>query len=1140
MLRSTTASVEGERRLATVLFADISGFTRLSEQLDPEELTLVVNDCFNRIAPIIEKHEGLIDKYIGDCIMALFGIPKAIEAAPRKALDAAFEMQQAIRQYNASGTSKYKINLHIGINTGMVLAGPIGAENLNDFTVMGDTVNIASRLKDISSIGQIFVGPKTFRQTKNFFSFKKLEPIDLKGKEQSLTIYELIARHEDDIQQTYNNRMIFSEMIGREQQLDQLVLHLFKVINREGSIVSISGEAGIGKSRLIRELNKREEVSKVTFISGRALSYGQNLSYHPIIDVLRKWLNIKENDSEYIAHRKLEKGIRNIDPQGVEEIVPFIARLMGMHLNGKYRQRLEGIEGDALVKLMIKTCRELIMKASSVRPVVIVMDDMQWADMSSIELLKILLRLADKHPILFVFAFRPDDGGVSAPLMDIIRKNHAPIHHSIQLVALEESFSAQLINNLLRADGFPSHVTKQIVQRSGGNPFFIEEIVRSLIDEGIVLYKNGNFVVSEKIHSVHIPETITEVLMSRIDKLGPQARELIKTASVIGRNFFSRILKEVIEAPEGIGKQLAYLEDIQLIKKQQRMDEMAYMFKHALAQEATYESILLKTRKELHIRTAKAFEKVFAERLPEFYGMLALHYSKGEDLDKAEEYLIKAGEESLNASASSEALVFYKDALGIYLRKNSKNVDHEKVALLEKNIGLAFQNKGQFADAVYYIDHVLRHYGVRVPRSRMEKLITFMSGFVHLMFSLYMPRYKWTKTPNEIDLEVIRLSFIKLNCVGVMDPKRLVPEAFKFYRLLTSFDLTKIDMGSGMFSGASVLFTIGGVSFKFSRKVLDVIKAQIIPGDVKSQMYYGFADILDHYHSGHWDLAEPYDKQLVEDALNLGQMLPTTYYVHSHALLNIKLGNYDTTIMLIEALRDLGEKFEHSFATGLSMFSAALLHYEFRELDKALLAAQQAIEFLHKIDDWVYLFRVYSLKANIQLRMGEVAAAKASLEKVKGIKLDNPLPSFKIDYLESQLTFDVMELEQQMLKVSSGMKAQLFKKARRSGRAAYRVSHKVARSQPIIFQHLGTISWLAGQPAKAVKWWKKSMQTGERLGTRIELARIYMEIGGKMLSTSTKEILGHSMDEYFDRSRSIFEEYALSWDLRELESLKLY
>ena len=299
---------------------------------------------------------------------------------------------------------------------------------------------------------------------------------------------------------------------------------------------------------------------------------------------------------------------------------------MGMKLTGKYAQRVKGIEGESLEKLIFKNMRELLIKGSEVRPMMIYIEDFHWVDTSSLELVKTLFRLVEEYRILFIIVFRPGYTDTGERVTTFIQENYPSHWTKIELEPLKESDSEQLLSNLLQIKSFPHQLREQILQRAGGNPFFIEEVVRSLINEGAVVPEKGEYRVTEKIKNIVIPQSIHALIMARIDRLDEDTRNLVRIASVIGRNFFYRILAEVAGHIEEIDRRLVHLKDIQLIRERKRMEEVEYLFKHALTQEAAYESILIQRRKEIHQRVAQSIEKVFNERLHEFYGMLAYHY----------------------------------------------------------------------------------------------------------------------------------------------------------------------------------------------------------------------------------------------------------------------------------------------------------------------------------------------------------------------------------------------------------------------------------------------------------------------------------------------------------------------------------
>ena len=687
--------IEGERKQVTVMFCDMEGFTSLVDKIGPEEAYGVMDSVYEILIRQVHEFEGTVNEMTGDGIMALFGAPIAIEDAPQRALWSAASIHREVANFSRQNMEIGPLRMRIGINTGPVVVGTLGKDLRVEFKAVGDTVNLASRMESLAEPGTTYVTEEIFRLAKDLFRFKNLGKKTVKGKRGTIPVYQVQSAREDIFRARLGSeRMIYSDMVGRESEFNKVELQLMKVINGEGSIVNIIGEAGIGKSRLVAELKQREVMKQLAFLEGRAISMGRNLSFHPFIDLLKQWARIRTDDDDLRALGKLEATVRLLCPDDVLEIVPFLATLMGMKLSGRGAQRVKGIEGEALEKLIRKNVRVLFTRTAKTKPLVIIMEDLHWADTSSIELLESLFCLAETQRILFINAFRPEFQETGERISKAIREKYSEYYVEIILRPLNEKKGEALITNMLNISGGYHAIIGQIVQRAGGNPFFIEEVVRSFIDEGVVIMRNGKFEVTERIETVAIPHTIHDVLMARIDRLEEKTRSLVKVASVIGRNFFYRILSEAASTVQDIDARLSYLKDSQLIRERRRMEELEYLFKHALAQEATYESILPHKRKELHLKVADSIENVFSEKLHEFYGMLAYHYSKAEHLDKAEQALIKAGEEALKSSASNEALNYYQEALDLYLRKYGDSADSAKIAMLEKNIALALYNRG--------------------------------------------------------------------------------------------------------------------------------------------------------------------------------------------------------------------------------------------------------------------------------------------------------------------------------------------------------------------------------------------------------------------------------------------------------------
>ena len=681
-----TLQKKSVRQQTTIVHAVITGLNDWSDNPESEDITILLNKCFEIIESVVSLYRGTVEEFSGEGITAVFGIPDFTEKTPINAISAAIDFRNKIGEVNNDLELKMPIGIKVGIQSGIVLVGKIGGDSVKRNTVLGETVTIASRICDIAENGQLLTGQEVFDKTKDKFDFLVLEPVPVKGKKKPLPLFEVRGRKKAPVNiGEKSSRMINSEMVGREAEFEQLEKQIMQLINGRGSVVNIIGKAGIGKSRLMAEIREKELLKKVAIYEGRALSNGQNLSFYPIIQIIKSWAGISEEDSTEESQIKLESNIRRIYPESFDEIFPFIATMMGYRLEGKVKERIKDIEGEALENLILKNMRDLLSRAASIRPVVIVIEDAHWCDISSVIFMESLFKLVQKQRLLFVNVFRPGYKETGERIQKFLQENLKAFHQEIKIEPLTKQQSDVLIDNLLQKVELPNEINSLIIERAAGNPFFIEEVLRSFIDEGLIIIENNSFILTDNIKYANIPESIDNIILSRIDRLDGKTKELLKTASVIGRNFYFKVLEEAAQTIEEVDNKLEYLKDVQLINERKQKDEVEFLFKHALAQQATYDSIVEKSRKDIHLKIAKSIEKVFAGRIHEFYGTLAHHYSKAGKLEKTEEYLIKAGDESMKSGASTEAVNFLKKGLEGYLKNNQMPQTTKKLSIWKKN-----------------------------------------------------------------------------------------------------------------------------------------------------------------------------------------------------------------------------------------------------------------------------------------------------------------------------------------------------------------------------------------------------------------------------------------------------------------------
>jgi len=667
--KAPISELRGERKLVTVMFADISGFTSMAETMDPEAVRDLMNACFERLVPVVEKYEGTVDKFIGDEIMALFGAPVAHEDDPIRALRAALDMIDELAAFNLHHSTD--LGLHFGINTGHVIAGGIGTRGRQEYSVMGDAVNLAARLEDASERGESLVGPDTYRLTAPLFEFQTLEPIRVKGKAEPVQVYRLLAA------KAVRGKVrgiegLESALVGRDDEFGALQEAVERLQSGIGGIVTVVGEAGLGKSRLVAELRKQLstlnfQLSTPQWVEGRCLSYGGSVAYLLWLDVLRGMLGVTADASPDAVRDALRERVQVLCPDRFDEVYPYLVRLMSLPLTGEEEDALRGLDGESLKFVTFRAVETLIESVARKQPLVIVCEDLHWADPTSIEFLDRLLTLTDRAPLLIICVFRPETEHRCWQIKETAARVYRHRHTDLWLDPLSAAESETLVGNLLHVEDLPQELGGRILSHAEGNPFYVEEIIRSLIDGGAIVRDeaSGRWQAMEGVADIVLPDTLHGVLMARIDRLQEETKRVLQLASVIGRVFFYRVLAEIAREERQLDTRLLTLQREQLIRERARVPELEYIFKHHLTQEAAYNGLLKKERRAYHRQVAEALERLFPERAEELVGLLAHHWERAGETGRAVAYLRQAGEQAAAQFANAEAVSYFGRALSL-------------------------------------------------------------------------------------------------------------------------------------------------------------------------------------------------------------------------------------------------------------------------------------------------------------------------------------------------------------------------------------------------------------------------------------------------------------------------------------------
>ena len=570
------------------------------------------------------------------------------------------------------------------------------------------------------------------------------------------------------------------------------------------------------------------------------------------------------------------------------------------------------------------------------------------------------------------------------------------------------------------------------------------------------------------------------------------------------------------------------------------MDEIEYIFNHALAKEAVYESILFHMRKELHLKVAGSIEKVFSDRLHEFYGMLAYHYSKGENFKKTEEYLIKSGEEALKSSASNEALHYYQEALLLYLEKHGDETDPGKIAMMEKNIALALYNRGLHDESIEHFDKALDHYWGKLPKYAVSSILKLLSASLHLLITLYLTSLKFRKIPTQGDIEVIDLFHKKCKALGTINPKRFFFEFMYMYKRVTSFNLKNFELGIEIYMDASALFSFSGFLFRLSRRILDSAKPMINKDNAKILINYDFLETILNYLQGNWKEINEYDDDLVNRNLSIGEIYLTSQHLFWHGLPYVYQGSLDKARFVINRLNEIIEVYENDFSILLKLELNIALLIECRKYHDALQEIERAIEITKKANFHMYLLDIYCYKIWIYSLMGEMEEADKNLTKANQIKNQvSTVPIILSTFYRSELELYMNRFKAAIRTDNRSSMQEYRKKVKKTGKLLTSVSQRAALYRTESYKLMGVYYWLINKQKKALKYWQKSIEAGEQLGARLELSRAYFEIGKRLLEPGSKyrELNGIKADEYLKNAKVLFEEMALEWDLNELNNV---
>jgi predicted ATPase/class 3 adenylate cyclase len=671
--RPTAEGLDGERKTVTAVFADIKGSMELMEDLDPEEARAIIDPALKLMIDAVRRYDGYVVQSTGDGIFALFGAPVAHEDHPQRALYAALRMQEELKRYSDRMRLEGRLPLQarVGVNTGEVVVRSIetGAAH-TEYTPIGHTANLAARMQVLAPIGSIAATEQVRKLCEGYFLFNGLGPTKVKGVSEPVNVFEVtgLGPLRTRLQRSAGRGL--TKFVGREREMEALKHAAEQARSGHGQIVAATAEAGVGKSRLFFEF-KATSQSGWMVLETISVSHGKASAYLPVIDLLRNYFDITAADDERKRRERVAGKIAILD-RNLEDTLPYLFVLLGI-VEGD--DPLAQMDGQIKKRRTLEAIKRIVLRESLNQPLIVIFEDLHWIDEQTQELLNLLTDSIGSAQFLLLVNYRPEYSH---------QWNNKTYYTQLRLDPLGRDSAEEMLSALLGDGKDLVPLKRLIVERTEGTPFFMEEIVQALFEDG-VLQRNGMVKLAKSMNAVKVPATVQAVLAARIDRLSPEEKELLQTLAVLGREFPLGLVRHVTLKPEeALERGLSRLQAGEFIYEQVAVGDVEFIFKHALTQEVAYDGLLIERRKLLHERAGQALESMFAGQLDDHLDELAHYYNRSDNVAKAVEYLGRAGQQALQRSAYADAISNLSAAIGLLqkLPDSAERVQRELVLQL--------------------------------------------------------------------------------------------------------------------------------------------------------------------------------------------------------------------------------------------------------------------------------------------------------------------------------------------------------------------------------------------------------------------------------------------------------------------------
>jgi class 3 adenylate cyclase/tetratricopeptide (TPR) repeat protein len=650
---TSKSAVEGERKQVTVLFADMKGSMELLADRDPEEARRLLDPILEHMMEAVHRYEGTVNQVMGDGIMALFGAPLAHEDHAVRACYAALRMQESVKRY-AEGvrrTEGVPIQIRVGLNSGEVVVRSIGSDLKMDYTAVGQTTHLAARMEQSAMPGSILITPNTLRLSEGYVQVKPLGPVNVKGLSEPVEVYEVTGAGAARTRLQAAASRGLTRFVGRDVETEQLRKALEQAQAGHGQVVAVVGEPGVGKSRLLYEFTHSHRTEEWLIVESGSVSYGKATPYLPLIDLLKAYFKIHDRDNQREIREKITGKLLTLD-ESLKPTLPAFLALLDLPVED---QQWQALDPPQKRQRTLGACKRLLFRESQAQPLMLVFEDLHWLDSETQTVLDSLVESLPTARLLLLVNYRPEYQHSWAS---------KTFYSQVRLDPLPTESAEELLQSLLGNDPSLQAIKRLLITRTEGNPFFLEESVRTLVETKVLEGERGVYRLAKPIDSIEVPATVQAVLAARIDRLSSEEKRLLQSASVIGEDIPFTLLSAIAELPEeDLRHCLVHLQVAEFLYEAKLFPDLEYTFKHGLTCQVAYGSLVQDRRRSLHAAVVEAIETLCAGRLAEQVERLAYHSLRGEVWDKAVSYLRQAGIKAADRSVHREAVTYLDQAL---------------------------------------------------------------------------------------------------------------------------------------------------------------------------------------------------------------------------------------------------------------------------------------------------------------------------------------------------------------------------------------------------------------------------------------------------------------------------------------------